>query len=298
MSWLWLIIKIILGVLLGSCILIVILAAIILLAPIRYEAYWAKYDQLTYDIKFSYLFGVRGLFYLQDEVKNHRISVFGKVIYKNKMEEKETTHVISSPNKEKEEVVHEKQVERDKSGRKTVKTTKKVSKSMDQTSVKFKKEVNPQLRSKAEETAQALNEKVKDETIGTLKGISYGWIKAFIWNATTYRAIKRIMVGIWRIIKAIFPKQWDFELVVGEEEPADTGMIVAKLTMLYPLYGGHGIVRGNYEEACLQGGFLAKGKFTLGAIGWQILSCVLNKQVQALIKLILKLRKEESNGDT
>ena len=287
MSWLWLIIKIILGVLLGSCVLILILVAVILLTPIRYEAYLAKYEKLSYDIKFSYLGGIRGLFYLEGEEKNHRISVFGKVIYKNKVEEMEPPNKASTSNKEEQEVVKEKQVKIKEDDRQSVVASKKASKSMEKTSVEIKKEVNPQLRVDAEEA-----------TIETVKHMSYEWVKEFVLNATTYRAIKRIAFAVGRIIKTIFPYQWDFEVVVGEEEPADTGLLVAKLTMLYPLYYGHGIVRGNYEQACLQGGFLAKGKFTLGAIGWQILCCVLNNQVQALIKSILKLRKEERNGDT
>lgn len=298
MSWLWLIIKIIVGVLLGSCVLILILAAVILLAPIRYEAYLAKYEKLSYDIKFSYLGGIRGLFYLEGEEKNHRISIFGKVIYKNKVEEIETPNKASTSNKEEQEVVKEKQVKIKEDDRQSVVASKKASKSMEKTSVEIKKEVNPQLRVDAEEATEAVNEDLKEATIETVKHMSYEWVKEFVLNATTYRAIKRIAIGIGRIIKTIFPYQWDFEVVVGEGEPADTGLLIAKLTMLYPLYYGHGIVRGNYEQACLQGGFLAKGKFTLGAIGWQILCCVLNKQVQALVKSILKLRKEERNGDT
>ena len=71
MSILWLIIKIILVVLLALLILLILGLLIILICPISYEVYLEKYDELIYDIKFTYLGLIRGRFCLEKDYKKH-----------------------------------------------------------------------------------------------------------------------------------------------------------------------------------------------------------------------------------
>lgn len=261
MSIIWLIIKIICISLLSIIGLVLVVLGIILLAPIRYEAYWAKYETLSYDINVTYLWGIKGNFYLDKGKKNHRISIFGRVLYKN--EEQQVLNKDTMPKAE---------------------------------SVRNESKINPQLKKVVKSNVVQAEDAIKDESAETIEKISPAWAKEVLLNKQTYGAIKQICKCIWCIIKTIWPREWDFELIVGEEDPADTGELIAKLTMLYPLYYQHGIIQGNYEKACLEGGFLAKGGFTIGHIIWHVIRCVCSHSVRWFIKFIMELRKEEQNG--
>ena len=299
MGILWLIIKIILIILLAILVLVFAVVGIVLVAPIRYEAYLAKYETLAYHIKFTYLLGIKGNFYLEGQEKNHKVSAFGKILYKDQVVEE------ASPAEDKQEKI-ESNIKESKNNRiYTVKEyeetnrqkkalNKKPSKTED---VKIIKEVNQNIKQSIEDKVEGAGDKVKDETIQTINGMSYAWVKRFISDKNTYSALKEVLKCIWSIIRYISPYEWSFELVIGEDEPADTGETIAKLTMLYPLYYQHGIIRGNYEKKCLEGGFLVKGKFRLGKILFYFFKCILNKQVKDLIKLVLRLRKDESHGE-
>lgn len=296
MSILWLIIKIILIIVLSILGLGVVILGIILLSPIRYEAYWAKYENLSYDIKVTYLMGIKGIFYLDEEKKNHKISLFGRVLYKNEAEEVEPPIQVGieekksdarQENKSKVNLKKEEMLKKRSSHRPIMSKTE---------NVKQEKKVNPHLKQATEMSVEEVSGKVKDETIETVKEMPSFWAKKLIFDKQTYWAIRQICKCIWRIIKTVWPYEWDFEVVIGEEDPADTGELIAKLTMLYPLYYKHGIVKGEYERACLEGGFLVKGKFTIGRILLIILQCALSQSVRSLIKFIIELRKEEHNG--
>ena len=99
MGILWLIKKIILIILLAILVLVFAVVGIVLVAPIRYEAYLAKYETLAYDIKFTYLLGIKGNFFLEGQDKNHKVSAFGKILYKDQVVEE------ASPAEDKQEKV-------------------------------------------------------------------------------------------------------------------------------------------------------------------------------------------------
>lgn len=297
MNILWLIIKIVLWIVLGIVAIVLVGLGVILWSPVRYEAYLSKEEQLTYDIRWRYLLGVKGLFYQDFDKKNHWIKVFGKTLYKEaiQFEEKRMCQEVK-------EHVESEGVQRNERGKKAFgvpvnerKQVKKAEKSSKITVEKIEK-VSPRLKEETEKEAQALEEDIKEKAEETTRQMSWSEIKAFVSDKSMYGAIKEILLCIWRIFKELVPDEWDFEVVVGKEEPADTGELIAKLTLLYPIYYQHGIIRGNYEKECLEGGFLIKGKFTFGKIVWYILRCILSQPVWWLIKKIVNLRKEDENG--
>lgn len=295
MNILWLIIKIVLWIVLGLLVIVLAGLGVILSSPVRYEAYLSKEEQLTYEIKWRYLFGVKGLFYQDFHQKNHSIKVFGKTLYKEDIQFKETntydavkTHEAAEnvqKTKESKQTLHA-------SGYTSVKKAEKPS----PITVKKIEKVSPVLKEETQKEAKQVEEDIKEKAKETANHLSWHPVKALLLDKRMYGAIKEIVFCIWRIFKELAPDEWDFEVVVGKENPADTGELIAKLTMLYPIYNSHGIIRGNYEKECLEGGFLIKGKFTFGKIVWQILRCILSEPVWWLIKKIVNLRKEDENG--
>ena len=294
MNILWLIIKIVLWTLVGLIGIGLVGLGMILCSPIKYEAYLSKEEQLTYDIRWGYLWGIKGLFYQDFEKKNHWIKAFGKTFYKETVEIKqaETCETVTRQAQSVQKMeAHEKVAHAPLAEDKPSKEVEKLSK------IKVEKEkVSPLLKKETEKEVKALEENIKQEAKETTRQIPWSEWKAVLLDKRTYGAIQEIVVCIWRILKELAPNEWDFEVVVGKEEPADTGELIAKLTMLYPIYYTHGIIRGNYEKECLEGGFLIKGKFTLGSVVWHILRCILSQPVWWLIKKIVNLRKEDENG--
>lgn len=259
-----------LWLLLGSFILLVLGLIVILLAPIHYEAYAEKYDDLIYEIQFRYLKGIKGSFQLEEGTKLHEIRVFGKVLYENKVEKELQLHT-KLDNK------MEKNLEADTQPRMQVKE-ETVS----------KKVIKSSIAENVDETTQKAAKTVKDVADHKIEEIPRSQIKDMLLDPVTYRVSKYMIKAIWDILKVVAPKEWDFEVVVGTGDPADTGELIAKLTLLYPLYYNHGIIRGDYEKQCLMGGFLIKGKFRLGQIIIRLVHLGLQKDVRAWIYSILK----------
>lgn len=294
MSVLWFIIKIILFILLGIILILLGLTAVVLLAPIRYEAYFARYEEMAYDIKFRYLVGIKGIFFLQDDKKEHRISLFGKTVYdmhssQAVQNEEECEHRELIRPSEQTEVKQEIKAEKKSDDKSGIKQSEQV---LEKT---IKKDSVPEVvqeknRQKQKEEFNSFHEAEKKVQRAKKKSIRYTRdnIKESLTNPLTYRVIKAVVKGVWDLLKVILPNEWDFELIVGTGEPADTGELIAKLTMLYPLYYQHGIIRGDYENRCLKGGFLAKGKFNLFQIVIRVVKLYFQEDVNAYIHLIKK----------
>lgn len=263
MSILWFIIKLILFILLGILLLLVLVLGLVLLIPIRYEGYFAKYEEMAYEIKIRYLPGIKIDFDLNQGIKRHQVSVFGKKIYKvNKDQDLNEQKKNQDPEIPDREVIHKKT-------NKEQRAKKQVSQNISAKNKLIEEEKNISVSSQSQiEKAESID------------------IKEILLDPLTYKAFKRLLIRSWQFIKIIGPREWDFEVVVGAGTPADTGEFIAKLTMLYPFYYRHGIIRGDYEKECLMGGFLVKGRFNLIQIIILLARLYFDKEIHAFIQLI------------
>ena len=276
MGILWFILKIILFVLLALLSIVIIGIVIIIVMPIRYEAYMEKYDALMYECKFTYLKWIRGHFYLEDGIKKHEIRAFGKLLYQDKTKVEE---VLKNTVDHQEEQVANKA---DSS------STKQVVKK----ETKVETKVDAPVLKESQEKADRLTNNIEEETKDFVDDLDSFQIKELILNKDFYRLLKEIYRFLKDLIKYILPRKWSYELIIGKENPADTGELIAKLTLLYPLYYKHGIIRGDFQNAGISGGFLAQGKFNIYGILRRILKFLLKPVVTKYIKWILKIRKE------
>lgn len=269
MEMIGLIFKILLFLLLGILGIFTLGVTLVLIAPIHYIIYFEHYGTVIYDIKVRYLKGFRMDFVCQEEQKKHEVVFFGKKLYElkdEKVQEVKEKSKSSSKTKTVKKVIHKKQV----------------------TQSKVTKEMTAESKAALQDTKEKAQKKAET--------VSYQQIKAILTNKNTYRVLKTFLIWLWRLGQYLWPKEWDFELVIGKEEPAETGELIAKLTMLYPLYGDQGIIRGDFEKSCLAGGFLAKGSFRLGGIVWRVIWLLCHTSIREMIKCILRRRKEEENG--
>ena len=136
--------------------------------------------------------------------------------------------------------------------------------------------------------AQTVKEQTKQEAKKVEKDFSYADLSALLFDKMTYCFIKDSAILIWQYLKKIAPRKWDFEIVVGKEDAAETGVFIAQLTMLYPLYYKHGVIKGDYERECLEGGCYLEGKFRIGQLIMPTLKWLLKPSVKNIIKKIME----------
>lgn len=95
------------------------------------------------------------------------------------------------------------------------------------------------------------------------------------------------------IAKSLRPRKLEVSLIIGMDDPASTGEILAVCGMLYPIIGGHVDVRGDFEKKRLEGQALIVGKLRMVTFLKTAVRIYFNKDIRKLYKL---LKKEAVNG--
>lgn len=91
-----------------------------------------------------------------------------------------------------------------------------------------------------------------------------------------------------RIGKSLKPQKFQAQLIVGMDDPAVTGQILAYCGMLYPLLGGSVDVAGDFEKKRLEGHVLVKGKIRFFTFLRVAVKVYFNKDIRRLYKLLKK----------
>lgn len=317
MGILWLIIKIILFILLLIIGILIVSIIVILMAPIRYDAYLEKYDDLSYDIRVYYLGVIKAHFYMEKGVKNHEIKALWKILYEEKyrvqdktnedhvqdLDETNTTSLEEKVDEPKglksmpsKSDVSEESIGEVDLGKEEQKKTKVKQSVKRQTNRKVKKEINTPVIDDISEGVKEVGDDLKEETEGTLKKLDAKGVQRLFLNRTFAGVLKAIYRCLKYIFKRLMPNEFSFECIIGRRNPADTGELMAKLSLLYPFYAPYGNIQGDYEEECLQGGFLAHGHFRIISIVNALVILLLNREVRRYIRMILAIRKEERHA--
>lgn len=88
------------------------------------------------------------------------------------------------------------------------------------------------------------------------------------------------------VVKSLKPRKFEATLIVGMEDPASTGEILAICGMLYPIIGGHVDVRGDFEKKRLEGQVLIVGKLRMFTFLRMAFRIYFNKDIRKLYKLL------------
>lgn len=91
-----------------------------------------------------------------------------------------------------------------------------------------------------------------------------------------------------RIFKSLKPQKFQAKLVVGMDDPATTGEILAIWGMLYPWIGGHVDVAGDFERKRLEGQALVKGRIRFFTFLRVAVKIYFNRDIRKLYKLLKK----------
>lgn len=88
------------------------------------------------------------------------------------------------------------------------------------------------------------------------------------------------------IVKRLKPRKFEASLIVGMDDPASTGEILAVCGMLYPIIGGHVDVRGDFEQKRLEGEILIVGKLRMFTFLRTAVRIYFNKDIRKLYRLL------------
>ncbi len=91
-----------------------------------------------------------------------------------------------------------------------------------------------------------------------------------------------------KIARSLKPKRFEAALVVGMDDPASTGEILAVCGMLYPILGPKVNVAGDFEKKRLEGRVFVKGKIRLFTFIRTAVRIYFNKDIRKLYGLLKK----------
>lgn len=90
------------------------------------------------------------------------------------------------------------------------------------------------------------------------------------------------------ILRVLKPDKFEADLIIGMDDPASTGEILAVYGMMYPWIGQHVRVVGDFDRSRIEGQLYLKGKIRAFTFLRIVLKVYRNKDIKALIKLFKK----------
>ena len=110
------------------------------------------------------------------------------------------------------------------------------------------------------------------------------YYRALFAEEESRRAAILIRTHLGKLLSHAKPRQLSVNLTVGAEDPAVTGRVLAVNGMLYPWIREAVRVTPDFERECLYGDFYAKGRIRAGVALYHILRVVLDKRTWTLIR--------------
>lgn len=164
----------------------------------------------------------------------------------------------------------------------------------------FKEAAEEKLSQASEETQAASKKAVKKTTHKKLSHETFfgklSSIKELLSDERFSVFLHSILTALRRVLKTLKPYFIWFELIIGKEDPADTGELIAGLSLLFPWYYPYGMIAGNYDEKGLWGSVQARGRFRLITLVHIVIRLMMHKETREYLYLLINTGKESGNG--
>lgn len=115
-----------------------------------------------------------------------------------------------------------------------------------------------------------------------------GYYREVIAGETFQRSFALCKGELQKIARSLKPKKFEAALIVGMDDPASTGEILAVCGMLYPILGPTVNVAGDFEKKRLEGRVFVKGKLRLFTFIRAAVRIYFNKDIRKLYGLLKK----------
>lgn len=116
------------------------------------------------------------------------------------------------------------------------------------------------------------------------------YYKALVESEAFHNSFGLCKEELTAILKSLKPQKLEAKLIVGMDDPAATGEILAVCGMLYPILGGHVDVTGDFERKRIEGSVFIQGKIR----AWTFLRAAVRIYFNKDIKRLLRLWKKEA----
>lgn len=114
------------------------------------------------------------------------------------------------------------------------------------------------------------------------------YYKALVESEVFHNSFSLCKGELAAILKSLRPQKFEAKLIVGMDDPATTGEILAVCGMLYPILGGHVDVTGDFERKRIEGSVFIKGKIRVWTFLRAAVRIYFNKDIKRLLRLLKK----------
>lgn len=323
-----LILKILLIVVLSVLGLVIALALLVLLAPVRYKAYAQKQESVLAKVSATWLgFVVCFKASYDDEGLVYRLRLFGGSIIDSeksgKIDEENEPDIEEAAEEsevqdgaeeteepgvqggaedieEPEEQDSAEEEEKPEEQHSADETDAPEFYSLDGDDADFytdesEFEIKPEgvfarLGKKIDAAAKGVSSRIKSisEKLSGLKKKKAGYTKLYN-NARTKEAVKVVKKQLIRLLKHLKPTKVRGRVRYGSGDPADTGKHLGYMSVLFPLYGDNIDITPDFEEKVLEGDLFIKGRIRLIKVVRCGLGIIINKNCRITYKRFKKI---------
>ena len=303
-----LILKILGIIVLAAIALILVLAAVLILSPFRYHIRASadgSFDSICGKAEFSWLFR---LICCETSYKDGEFVWQGRAAWKRFSSGTDPGGAGPAPEKRKSrtETGHTEKKEEKEKARETERSGPQKTVQAPSGKQRVPAEKREPAESAGRGKEKSFFERMKERILAGIEKMKYtfrqfcGKIKAltrkkerlrrFIDNEVHRKAFSRVIREVRRLLSFLRPKHLEAEVVFGLEDPAETGYLLAVISMIYPLIGEYTVIRPDFEHKVLKGNIEADGKIRIlyGLIpAWNL---VRDKNVRTTYRHIKKFR--------
>lgn len=280
----------------------VAVAAVVFVMPFKYELAAEKYEKIKADGKIKWLFGAVDVSFLYDEEAEVSLKLFGHKLYpkeEKKAKVKKRGAADTESGEKPKEVQTKEEAPKAGDEPKTVeKKPTEVKKAVEKKAIKSKsepmakKDVTPKVvRVKMVEETQTEDEAEKEPQKMTKKDFVLGYIKDMPFEEKK-TAVLEMLSLLKGVIKHICPQKIRLYAVVGLEDPATVGYILAAGGIARGFTGQDITIVGDFEKQRFDGEGDIEGKIRLGTLLIICLRLVFSRPVRRFIMRFLKVRGE------
>ena len=126
------------------------------------------------------------------------------------------------------------------------------------------------------------------EKVSGLKKKKDGYTK-LVNNVRTKEAFRVAKVQLIALLKHLKPSVLKGQITYGTGDPASTGQNLGYMSVLFPLYYDHIDITPDFENEILEGDFMMKGRIIVWSVGWCVLKVIWNKNVKITISRFKKI---------
>lgn len=279
-----LILKILLIVVLSVLGLVIALALLILLAPVRYKAYAQKQESVLAKVSVTWLGFVACFKASYDDAGLvYRLRLFGgSVIDSEKTGDDEADEA---------ETAEEPVGAADDGAEFYSPDGEDAVFYADDSEFESKPEgVFARVGRKLDAAAKGVISKIKgiSEKLNGLKKKKSGYTKLYN-NVRTKEAVRIVKKQLIRLLKHLKPTKLKGRLLYGAGDPADTGKQLGYMSVLFPLYYDRIDITPDFEEKVLEGDLFIKGRIRLWTVVWCALKIIINKNCRITYKRFKKI---------